>query len=127
MKKVIVTAIAVSTFYLVHAQNTQYAAFNRDKELELAIQRYDFKSFISENVTFTYDTLERNFNADGINQLMKQYFIVDKKSVVKKAAETNNGYTQTYGIYKNDIAVMYIRFEFDQETMMLKEITLERN
>jgi len=113
--------------FVCMAQNTLYESFNRDAELMEALKQYNFNGFITDPVTFTYDTLERTLTAEQVNQWMKLYFKPEKKSIVKKAAETNNGYTQTYGIYKDDIAVLFARFEFYQENMMLKEIVLERN
>lgn len=127
MKKILLALLILHTACVCVAQTTLYESFNRDAELVEALKQYNFTLFISEPVTFTYDTLERTLTADQVNELMKLYFKPEKKAIVKKAAETNNGYTQTYGIYKDDIAVMYARFEFYQETMMLKEIVLERN
>lgn len=126
MKKILLTLLILPITCVCVAQ-TLYESFNRDAELVEALKQYNFTRFISEPVTFTYDTLERTLTAAQVNELMKLYFKPEKKAIVKKAAETNNGYTQTYGIYKDDIAIMYARFEFYQETMMLKEIILERN
>lgn len=106
---------------------TQYEAFNRDADLNNCIKTFDFTTFIDKEVTFTFDTLERQTDAAGLMALMKQYVVVEKKAVLKKAAETNNGYLQTFGIYKNDVAVIFIRFEFDPESMKLKEVFLEKN
>jgi hypothetical protein len=127
MKKLLLALFLLPAAFVCMAQNTLYESFNRDAELMEALKQYNFNGFITDPVTFTYDTLERTLTAEQVNQWMKLYFKPEKKSIVKKAAETNNGYTQTYGIYKDDIAVLFARFEFYQENMMLKEIVLERN
>jgi hypothetical protein len=127
MKKLLLALFILPAAFVCMAQNTLYESFNRDAELMEALKQYNFNGFITDPVTFTYDTLERTLTAEQVNQWMKLYFKPEKKSIVKKAAETNNGYTQTYGIYKDDIAIMFARFEFYQENMMLKEIVLERN
>jgi hypothetical protein len=127
MKKLLLALFILPAAFVCMAQNTLYESFNRDAELMEALKQYNFNGFITDPVTFTYDTLERTLTAEQVNQWMKLYFKPEKKSIVKKAAETNNGYTQTYGIYKDDIAVLFARFEFYQENMMLKEIVLERN
>ena len=127
MKKLLLALFLLPAAFVCMAQNTLYESFNRDAELMEALKQYNFNGFITDPVTFTYDTLERTLTAEQVNQWMKLYFKPEKKSIVKKAAETNNGYTQTYGIYKDDIEIMFARFEFYQENMMLKEIVLERN
>lgn len=126
MNKLITILVALATAITGWSQ-TQFEAFNRDNDLNNSLKTFDFSSFIDQEVTFTFDTLERKTDAAGLMVLMKQFVVVDKKAILKKAAETNNGYLQTFGVYKNDIATLFIRFEFDPESMKLKEVFLEKN
>jgi len=106
---------------------TQYEAFSKEKDLHDAMKSYSFNQLIDEPVLFMCDTIEREVKADELNFLMRSCVVIDKKTIIKKAAETNNGYIQTLGVYKNDDALMYIKFEFDQQTSKLKEVVIEKN
>lgn len=106
---------------------TQYEAFGKENELHNAMKTYNFNQLIDEPVLFMCDTIERQVKAEELNLLMKTCVVTDKKTVIKKAAETNNGYIQTLGVYKNEDALMYIKFEFDQQTSKLKEVVIEKN
>ena len=107
---------------------TMYGSFTKEAELMEAMSNYDYTKLVNSNVLFSYDTLEIEVNLADLNALMLKYVILDKNIKIKKAAETNNGYVQTMGLYnKNEDALMYVRFEFSPLDGKLKEVYLEKN
>ncbi len=107
---------------------TMYGSFTKEAELMEAMSNYDYTKLVNSNVLFSYDTLETEVNLADLNALMRKYVILDKNIKIKKAAETNNGYVQTMGLYnKNEDALMYVRFEFSPLDGKLKEVYLEKN
>lgn len=107
---------------------TMYGSFTKEAELMEAMSNYDYTKLVNSNVLFSYDTLEIEVNPADLNALMRKYVILDKNIKIKKAAETNNGYVQTMGLYnKNEDALMYVRFEFSPLDGKLKEVYLEKN
>jgi hypothetical protein len=58
---------------------------------------------------------------------MRRHIRLPKNSQINKASETNNGYVQTYGIYKNDEAIYYVRLSMNQLSGKLEEVFVERN
>jgi hypothetical protein len=105
-----------------------YGSFTKEAELMEAMSNYDYTKLVNSNVLFSYDTLETEVNLADLNALMRKYVILDKNIKIKKAAETNNGYVQTMGLYnKNEDALMYVRFEFSPLDGKLKEVYLEKN
>jgi hypothetical protein len=107
---------------------TMYGSFTKEAELMEAMSNYDYTKLVNSNVLFSYDTLETEVNLAVLNALMRKYVILDKNTKIKKAAETNNGYVQTMGLYnKNEDALMYVRFEFSPLDGKLKEVYLEKN
>jgi|688.fasta_scaffold39992_7 hypothetical protein len=107
---------------------TMYGSFTKEAELMEAMSNYDYTKLVNSNVLFSYDTLETEVNLADLNALMRKYVILDKNTKIKKAAETNNGYVQTMGLYnKNEDALMYVRFEFSPLDGKLKEVYLEKN
>jgi hypothetical protein len=126
MKKILSTLGIICCSTLLFAQ-TQYEAFKQDKELEMAIINYDMKAFITEPVTFICDTVERHVNAKDLSLLMKEYMPTIKKTVIKKASETNNGYVQSFGMYKEEDALYYIRLTLNPLTGKLEEVEVTKN
>jgi len=107
---------------------TMNGSFTKEAELMEAMSNYDYTKLVNSNVLFSYDTLETEVNLADLNALMRKYVILDKNTKIKKAAETNNGYVQTMGLYnKNEDALMYVRFEFSPLDGKLKEVYLEKN
>ncbi len=107
---------------------TLHESFAKEAELMEAITKYDFSKLTNENVVFSYDTIQADVNVTQLNALMRKYVVVDKNTKIKKAAETNNGYVQTLGLYnKQEDALMYVRFEFSPLDGKLKEVQLENN
>lgn len=127
MKKFWLTLSFVCSSVFLFAQ-AQHGSFTQDKELETALKNYDMKEFVSEPVAFTCDTVERNANAADLAILIKTYFPPVKKTIVKKASETNNGYIQSFGMYNSeDDALYYIRFVMNPLTAKLEEVVVEKN
>lgn len=105
----------------------EHESFKQDKELLSAVVQRDLKEFILEPVTFTYDTLERQVSALELTGLIKQYFPVVKNTIIKKASETNNGFVQSFGMYKGEDALYYIRCTLNPLTGKLEEVVVEKN
>ncbi len=133
MKKILSTIIVSLVFFGAkaqlneHSENEMHESFQRDKELKAAFLKFDLTSFINDNTNFVVDTIERMVNAKDLNRLMKEYIQLPKNSQIRKASESNNGYTQTFGVYKGDDALTYVRFTFSQETGVLQEVSVEKN
>ncbi len=105
----------------------QHESFKKDKELEAALVKKDLSAFIDQPVTFVYDTLERQVNSAELEKMMKTYVPNVKNGVYKKASETNNGYVQSFGLYKGDDALYYVRFTLNPLTGKLEEVAVEKN
>lgn len=105
----------------------EHESFKQDKELETALVQKNLTPFITEPVIFIFDTLERQVNAVDLQKLMKTYLPVVKNTVIKKASETNNGYVQTFGLYKADDALYYVRLTLNPLTAKLEEVVVEKN
>lgn len=127
MKKIWLTLSFICSSVLLFAQ-TAHGSFSQDKELETALLKYDMKEFVAEPVMFMSDTVERKVNTAELTVLMKMYFPPVKKTIVKKASETNNGYVQSFGMYNaEDDALYYIRFVLNPLTAKLEEVVVEKN
>ncbi len=129
MKQIVLTIAALLTFTFAQAQTQirEYGAFKKESELKSAFQKFDMSAFTKAKVLFVCDTLEKEASLAELNELMKTYIPIPKKSEVKKASETNNGWVQTFGIYKGDDALMYVRFSISPETEKLEEVFVEKN
>ncbi len=129
MKKVTLAFIITAFFFASNAQTQiqMHGSFAKDKELQDAILKFDMAPFVKDNVVFVFDTIEREVPLKELNSLLKSNLHVPKNGLIKKASETNNGYVQTYGIYKNDDAIVYIRFTMNQISGMLEEVSVEKN
>ena len=133
MKKIILSLIVSFLFIGAkaqlneHSENELHESFQQDKELKAAILKFDLTLFINDKTNFIVDTIEKIVNAKDLNRLMKEYIPLPKNSQIRKASESNNGYTQTYGVYKGDDALTYVRFTFSQETGILQEVAVEKN
>lgn len=126
MKKTWLTlSILFSTTFLF--AQAQHDAFKKEKELQAAFVNYDMKSFVTEPVTFICDTMERQVNAAQLTSLMKKYIPNSKKIIIKKASEANNGYVQSFGLYKDEDALYYVRFTLNPLTSKLEEVVVEKN
>lgn len=129
MKQILATLIIICalSFTSFAQQMREFGAFKKEAELKSAFLKFDMSSFTKGKVLFVYDTLERAASVSELNNLMKSYISIPKKAVIKKASETNNGWIQTFGIYKDDDALMYIRFSISPETESLEEVFVEKN
>jgi hypothetical protein len=125
MKWILTLIIAFGSVTLM--AQAQHEAFKQDKELEAAFLQKNLSAFIDEPVTFIFDTLERQVNAVELQQLMKTYVPTVKNSVIRKASETNNGFVQSFGLYKGDDALYYVRFTLNPLTSKLEEVVVEKN
>jgi hypothetical protein len=110
-----------------HSENELHESFQQDKELKAAILKFDLTFFVNDKTNFVVDTIEKIVNAKDLNRLMKEYIPLPKNAQIRKASESNNGYTQTYGVYKGDDALTYMRFTFSQENGTLQEVSIEKN
>jgi hypothetical protein len=122
----------IHTLVLVFASLTamaqaQHEALKKDKELEAAFVQKDLSAFIDQPVTFVFDTLERQVNSAELQKMMKTYVPNVKNGVIKKASETNNGYVQSFGIYKDEDALYYVRFTLNPLSGKLEEVAVEKN
>jgi hypothetical protein len=126
MLKTTFFALFVILSFSVFAQ-AQYEPFKQDKELQAAFINKDLTPFISEPVLFICDTVESQANASQLADLMKKYIPKVKNAVIQKASETSNGYVQTYGMYKDDEALYYIRFTLNQLSGKLEEVEVTKN
>jgi len=105
----------------------QHDAFLKDKELEQSMLKYDFKSFIDEPVLFISDTTERNLTSNELTAYLNFYLPKVKGASIKKASETNNGFIQTYGLYKQDDALYYIVLKLNPLSSKLEELVVDKN
>ncbi|MES2559890.1 MAG: hypothetical protein V4590_09135 [Bacteroidota bacterium] len=126
MKKLLIAALFLTLSFALFAQ-TQHDAFSKDKELHTALLKYDLKEFVDEPVLFTCDTIEKKANAVQLSLLMKTHLPVIKNTVIKKASETNNGYVQSFGMYKGDDALYYIRVTLNPLSGKIEEVVVEKN
>ncbi len=126
MKKIWLTLSILCSTTLLFAQ-AQHDAFKQDKELQTALINYDLRAFVTEPVTFVCDTIERQVNAAQLSELMKKYIPSSKKIVIRKASEANNGYVQSFGLYKDEDALYYVRFTLNPLTSKLEEVVVEKN
>lgn len=106
----------------------EHESFKKEAELKAAFLKMDLTPFMEEPVNFICDTLDRTAKTAGsLNELLKLCVTFPKNTTVRKASETNNGYVQTLGIYKNDDALMYVRFTLNPESGKLEEVLIEKN
>lgn len=126
MKKIFLLILLTIGSYITYAQ-TLHDSFQRDIELEAAIQRYNLTSFIDQPVNFICDTIEKTASAVEINAYLNIYAPRVKNSVIRKASETNNGFVQTYGVYKNEDAIYYIIIKLNSLSGFLEELVIEKN
>lgn len=127
MKKLLIAAIFFVSISSALFAQTQHESFTKDKELHNALLKYDLKEFVDEPVLFTCDTIEKKANATQLSLLMKTHLPVIKNTVIKKASETNNGYVQSFGMYKGDDALYYVRFTINPLSGKLEEVVVEKN
>jgi hypothetical protein len=133
MKKIISTIFVTLLFFSAKAQLNEHTeselheSFQRDKELKAAVLKFDLTLFINDKTNFVVDTIERLVDSKDLNKLMKEFIPLPKNSQIRKASESNNGYTQTFGVYKGDDALTYVRFTFSQENGALQEVSVEKN
>ena len=108
--------------------NTEtYESFKQDKELKAAIVKLDLTAFATGPIKFMVDTVEKVVSVADIHKYMKRYISVPKNAQIRKASESNNGYSQTFGIYKGDDAITYVRVTLSQVDGTLEEIAVEKN
>jgi len=126
MKSLFLIVFSLFTFS-VFAQE-EHESFKKDAELKEAFLKLDMSAFMSEQVNFICDTIDKTpKTVDALNTLMKSTILFPKNTVVRKASETNNGYVQTFGIYtKTDDALMYVRFTLNPLTGKLEEVQVEK-
>lgn len=129
MKKIILTLFVLFAFTYAKSQESVelHESFKHDKELKDAILKFDMTPFMADNANFVFDTVARIVNTAEMNKLLKRYLHIPKNGQIKKASESNNGYTQTFGIYKGDDAIAYIRFTLSQLEGTLEEVHVEKN
>ncbi|MEI6507197.1 MAG: hypothetical protein WCO54_01855 [Bacteroidota bacterium] len=104
-----------------------YDSFKKDAELKEAILKFDMTPFMADKANFVCDTVVRVVDLVEMNKLLRKYLHLPKNAQLKKASESNNGYTQTFGIYKDDDAISYIRFTISQTEGTLEEVFVEKN
>lgn len=127
MKKILIYLSLSLAFNTVIFAQAQHESFTKDKELQAALIKYDLKEFVDEPVLFTCDTIEQRADAAQLSLLMKTCLPVIKNTVVRKASETNNGYVQSFGLYKGDDALYYVRFNLNPLSGKLEEVVVEKN
>jgi hypothetical protein len=129
MKKILIVAFALFAFLGANAQQIQmHESFKQDKELKDAFMKFDLTPFLQDKANFVFDTIEREVSTNKeLVSLIKDYIKIPKSSEIRKASETNNGYIQTFGIYKGDDALYYVRFTLSPITSKLEEVTVEKN
>jgi hypothetical protein len=127
MKKIVISVSILFFCLASQAQSQLHESFNKEKELKEAFVKFDMSSFFSEKTSFVCDTIEKEVNVTELNLLMKTYIPMPKNTQVRKASETNNGYIQTFGIYKGDDALYYIRFTLSPLNSKLEEVSVEKN
>lgn len=123
------TILSALTFLSTFAQTQmrEYDSFKEEKELKSAFLKFDMTTFTQDKVVFVCDTIEKEVKPAELNSLMKSYINIPKNSQVKKASETNNGWIQTFGVYKGEDAIMYVRFTISPVTGKLEEVNVEKN
>jgi hypothetical protein len=129
MKKILIAALASFILFSAKAQQIQmHESFKQDKELKDAFLKFDLTPFMSDKANFVFDTIEREVSTNKeLVSLIKDYIRIPKNAQIKKASETNNGYIQTFGIYKGDDALYYVRFTLSPLTSKLEEVSVEKN
>ncbi len=127
MKKIILSVSILFFCLASQAQSQLHESFNKEKELKEAFVKFDMSSFFSEKTNFICDTIEKEVNVNELNLLMKTHIPMPKNTQIRKASETNNGYIQTFGIYKGDDALYYIRFTLSPLNSKLEEVSVEKN
>jgi hypothetical protein len=120
-------ALLLSHITLAQTQMKEYDSFKKEHELKTAFLKFDMTAFAQDNVVFVCDTIERQVKPSELNELMKTHVRIPRNTQIKKASETNNGWVQTFGIYKDDDAIMYIRFTINPDTEKLEEVNVEKN
>lgn len=108
-------------------QMKEYDSFKKEHELKTAFLKLDMTAFAQDNVVFVCDTIERQVKPSELNDLMRTHVRIPRNTQIKKASETNNGWVQTFGIYKDDDAIMYIRFTINPDNEKLVEVNVEKN
>ncbi len=107
---------------------TWFDAFQKDKELRAALLRHDLKPFFKNSVTYVNNNIEKEIKSvEELNKLLAKDTKLPKNAVIKKVSETNSGWIQTFGIYRGDDPLTFIRFTLNPATGMLDEVTIERN
>jgi hypothetical protein len=125
MKLALVMLFCNSIF--AQTQIKEYDSFKKEHELKTAFLKFDMTAFAQDNVVFVCDTIERQVKPAELNDLMKTHVRIPKNTQIKKASETNNGWVQTFGVYKGDDALMYVRFTLNPDTEKLEEVSVEKN
>lgn len=125
MKLALVMLFCNSIF--AQTQMKEYDSFKKEHELKTAFLKFDMTAFAQDNVVFVCDTIERQVKPAELNDLMKTHVRIPKNTQIKKASETNNGWVQTFGVYKGDDALIYVRFTLNPDTEKLEEVSVEKN
>lgn len=125
MKYLLVLFIAFNCLSL-QAQEL-HDAFTKDAELEASLKKYDLSAFVSEPVNFICDTVDKTATAQELNVYLNLYLPRVKNSIIRKASETNNGFVQTYGLYKQEDALYYIVLKLNPLSGKLEEVVVEKN
>lgn len=101
-----------------------HAYFSKEKEVRSALVKCDLSKFFKDDVTMTLDGKDKVVNLSKLNQALKKFMPAGCN--LKKASETNNGYTLSFGAYKGDDALAYITVVFNSDGV-LTDIMLEEN
>lgn len=128
-KHTLVLLFTLLTVSFAKAQAT-HEWFQQEAALLTALQRYDMTPFVTttQPVTFVTDTSSKEVNnAIELNALMRIHIPQPKNSVLRKASDANNGYTQTFGIYVKEDAVYYIVCNMNPLTGKLEEMIVSKN
>lgn len=130
MYKTFLTILTLTLFTInsfAQTQMKEYDSFKDETGLKAAFLKFDMTKYAQDNVTFVCDTIEKQVKPSELNSLMKSYINIPRNSQIKKASETNNGWIQTFGVYKGDDAIMYVRFTISPVTGKLEEVNVEKN
>ncbi|MFI5221199.1 MAG: hypothetical protein ACHQK8_02655, partial [Bacteroidia bacterium] len=95
--------------------------------LRAAFLRFDMTPFVKGPINFVCDTVQQTVEVKELNRLIRRHVKIPRNAQILKASESNNGYTQTYGVYKGDDAILYITFTLNQENGILEEVDVETN
>jgi hypothetical protein len=127
MLKLSVVATFAFFMSLSALAQAEHESFTKDNELLQAVVKKNITPFASEPFMFICDTMEKQVTDIEANQLLALMVPTIKGSVINKASETNHGYVQTFGLYKNDDALYYIRLSLSPLSGKIEEIEIKQN